>query len=255
MKKKIFFGIIVIMITGLSILCPRYVLSKNLDSDICTVNQVSPSLYVSSSSALSKKSSMNLTSGEKTKLISGVWPSSYTECDISEGFIPVTKAVEYAKDGINMLYTYDTYPCSLSSTYDNWYSWDAHLYKYTDTNFNTYTAYLWDISFKKFNSDEYHKVLLNENGTILNIETNHSQAQRIIRHSNMSHYFNAYTVKVIQSSYKDEYSINYPSTDISKDDIQSSILITLNDATDSDDVVFYKYKKDDWYGFGFVPVK
>ena len=57
------------------------------------------------------------------------------------------------------------------SDIDNWYSWNARLYKYTDTTFNTYTAYAWQITFTKYDNSSSHTIFMTENGTILNVET------------------------------------------------------------------------------------
>ena len=146
----------------------KYIFSSRLD----TSNKVDSTMYNSSRSAISRVSSEKLTEYERMKIISGIWESNTIELDTSKSDISEIDAVRLASEAVASLYVANCYPCDLSSSYNNWYSWSTKYYQSTETNFNTYSAFYWKITFYKYDSSEIHDVYITENGTLLAIQNN-----------------------------------------------------------------------------------
>lgn len=125
-----------------------------------------------SQSLLAKKESETLSEYDRIKLISGVWKSSYEQIDPETAGLSGVDAVSMARRAIQRFYDAGCYQYTFSSKFENWYSWDAVCYQCTDTSFHTYTAYFWDITFKRYDSQETHELILSENGTLLAIRNN-----------------------------------------------------------------------------------
>ncbi len=132
-----------------------------------------PSEYYSNASlAISKNASSQLTTYEKMELISGTISSSFEEAESEESDMSAYDAVCLAQEALYHLYENNSYPYCPDSGFMNWYTWTATLYKSTDTNFHTYTAYCWKLIFTRYDASEVHTILMMENGTILYAATN-----------------------------------------------------------------------------------
>lgn len=162
------------------IFLPGILLHYTFQANLNETKPVPKDYYNYSSSVISKNASNKLSEFEKIKLISGAWKSSQTPVDFSYSTITQTQAADYAKNAVSDLYKAKLYPYHFDSEYGNWYSWKASLFQYTETTFNTYSAYCWLITFYKYDSTEIHDVLITENGTLLSIRTNRTVADNAI---------------------------------------------------------------------------
>lgn len=176
MKTKRFRTILAIGMTAfiglVGIFLPGIILNAANTSFLNTAARLPGKYYSSTTSVISRNASSQLSEYQKMMLISGAWESEITEADFSESILSEYEAVNQAQQAINELYEHKNYPCSLESSFKNWYTWSATLYKATDANFHTYAAYYWELSFHRYDSGEYHTVLMMEDGTLLCAYTN-----------------------------------------------------------------------------------
>ena len=243
------------------ILLPKYLLSRKANSQISIVNTAPEDYYLASGTAMAQNASRQLSSLDRIKLISGKWESISEQCSTKEGFLTESEAVALAKKQLEYYYETSAYPYSLTSAYDNWYSWTTELYKYTDTAFNTYTAYLWVIKFTKFDNSVTHTILMTESGTIINAETNdntikHSQISKAYLKNAIGNIFcdSDLTALNISENNKTDIHIPYPYIDLTDTDIEylTNVSISLN-SNESENYIIYQYKTDTSYGVGIIP--
>lgn len=170
---RIRLSIILTIVIGLTgIFLPGIVLNITNTSILNIAATLPGKYYASTTSTISRNASSQLSDYQKMMLISGAWESETVEADISESTLSEYEAINAAQTAINLLYKHDNYPCSLESGFKNWYTWKATLYKATDINFHTYTAYYWKLTFHRYDTKEYHTVLMMEDGTLLCAYTN-----------------------------------------------------------------------------------
>ena len=247
-----------------SIFFSGMLITKALSSDKNVVMEADESYYLPSKSKLAINASMNLSYADRINLVSGSWASSCRECSLDSGFITETEAVSLAKSQMEYYYNAGVYPYSLISHYGNWYSWNARLYEYTDTTFNTYTVYLWCIDFIKYDNSLSHTVLMTENGTIINAEVHTSTDIDIP-------IINAYTTNTLSytlseimgdssltlndfDSNNDTININYPQVDAASIKNIDSFTISINQSNKApEQFVVYQYQTDASYGIGIIP--
>ena len=155
MKNKLIYILIFVLICSCilgSIIIPRNLLLNKYFNNQNNINTVPSEYYDASSTALSKHLSKLLTSTDKISFISGLWDNSYEVVNIDKSILSETQAVNLAKEQLQLLNNLEIYPLTLNSEYDNWYSWTSTLYEYSENTFNTYTCYLWDIIFTKYDN-------------------------------------------------------------------------------------------------------
>lgn len=174
MKKQLITNIIMItlslMIAGVSIWLPGFLLERETRASIGTVRDVPPQYYSGPSNAIIKNASAQLTSEQRIQLITGTWSSDISkvspeDCNISEFGIK-TLALTRIKE----LYAKGLYPKTLESEKDEWFAWSATPYRALDTTFKTYAAFFWDITFIKYDNTELHRFIITESGDILYAE-------------------------------------------------------------------------------------
>lgn len=169
---KITIVILTILSVVAAIILPKLILEHKVKRSLAQVVQAPDDYYLTARTATARNASSKLSSLDRIRLIYSTWDSTMSPCDTSEGFLTETEAISLAKSQLNWYYQCDLYPVSLFSAYNNWYSFHCNLYRYIDTTFESYSAYLWEIRFSKYDSTEYHTILMTENGTILAAETN-----------------------------------------------------------------------------------
>ncbi|MCM1171733.1 MAG: hypothetical protein NC393_06350 [Clostridium sp.] len=243
-----------------AIFVPELLLDKKSKHALSQVMEAPDSYYLTSQTATARNASSKLSALDKIRLICGVWDSSMTQCDIAEGFLTMDDAVSLAREQMELYYQAGLYPASLYSDYNNWYSFDCNLYKYTDNTFQTYTSYLWEITFTKFDTSTYHTLLMSENGIILAADTNMS-------------FDNYADISLKESAYQDictqtlNYAVHlepaanksslpyymYPQLDLSSTTILHAYDIHLDtSSTQQAALAIYQYKKPQGYGFCFT---
>ena len=172
-KNKTTLLIIITVLFALGgILLPGMILVQKNNADIDAASVLSSEYYSGTSPTISRNASLQLSSYQKMMLISGAWESETTIADPEESTITKYQAATMARTAINNLNFQDLYPCSIDTGFKNWCTWDSTLYKSTDVNFHTYTAYFWKVSLELYDGTEQHTIYLMEDGTLLCAYTN-----------------------------------------------------------------------------------
>lgn len=241
-------------VVALAIFMPKSLLKNKVDAELMQVAEVPDNYYLASQTATARTASENLSSLDKIRLISGAWDSTMSECAVTEGFLTSNVAVSLAKKQIDLCYNAGIYPVSFSSEYDGWYSFETNLYKYTDNTFGTYTAYLWEVTFTKFDNSEYHTILISENGTILCAETNLDFEVNEDAYLNyINEFLYPYDISSINNYNKDIILNRYPQVDISDaSTIKYYKFEFETQENDTEKFIAFQYEKPDGYGFGLV---
>lgn len=260
--------LVVLTITTIcgAIFIPKQLLSHKYSNKQNKVETAPETYYLASNTAMAKKASELLATYEKTNLITGAWDSVCRKANYEDALLKETDAVALAKLKIDELYELELYPYSLSSSYNNWYSWTTDLYSYSDTNFNTYTCYLWVITFTRFDNTMTHTILMTEDGVILAGIANDPNS----RITPMFVRLNEESIQSILCDTKirleDKEVYSYPNfansiTQIYPDDLinnvleQNSIKVSLSfGAEDPSDYLVYQTKTESSYIFGIVPI-
>lgn len=242
------------------ILVPMLLLRSSTDKQLSVVKTAPEGYYLASGTVMAKNASEQLSSLDRIKLISGTWESKCVQVKPETGTRSETEIIALAKQQIEYYYRKSVYPYSLSSSYDNWYSWSTELYCYTDTVFNTYTAYLWVIHFTRFDNMLEHTILMTENGTILAAQVNdskisYSPVKKVYLDENINDVLGDKSIMVDAISDKiDDYTITaYPYIDITDIQEHNIYRITLSSKnSDEEDFYIYQYKTDNTYGIGII---
>ncbi|MCM1288051.1 MAG: hypothetical protein NC240_07035 [Clostridium sp.] len=243
-----------------AIFVPELLLDKKSEHALSQVIEAPDSYYLTSQTATARNASSKLSALDKIRLICGAWDSAMTQCDITEGFLTMDAAVSLAREQMELYYQAGLYPVSLYSNYNNWYSFDCNLYKYTDNTFQTYTAYLWEITFTKFDTSTYHTLLMSENGVILAADTNMDFDNCVDIRLRESAYQDIctqtlnYMVVLDSAATKSSLPDNmYPQLDLSASTILYAYDIYLDTrSTQQAALAIYQYKKPQGYGFCFT---
>lgn len=170
-KKRLITALFFIA-TAASITLPAVFLHFSFSGKLNQTNKVDEELYNADNSALARNTSESLSEYDRMKLISSLWDSERKEIEPGPDDMSKPDAIARARNIFKKFYDEECYPVNFDSNYNDWYSWDAKYYKATDTSFHTYCAYYWEITFYKYDADEYHKILLTENGNLLAIKNN-----------------------------------------------------------------------------------
>lgn len=268
-KKKIIpilLAVLTILAISGAVFIPKQLLNRKYTNKQNKIETAPESYYLASNTAMSKKVSELLATYEKTNLITGAWDSVCSKANYEDALLSESEAVALAKRKIDELHELDLYPYSLSSSYNNWYSWTTDLYSYSDTNFNTYTCYLWVITFTRFDNTMTHTILMTEDGVILAGIANdpNSRINPMYARLNEESIQSILCDTKIRLESKEVYS--YPNfanaiTDIYPDDLiasvqqQNSIKVTLSfNAEEPSDYLVFQTKSDTSYMFGIVPI-
>ena len=135
-KEKFIFKAILVTASLIAffsaIFVPKLLLDKKSERSLSQIIEVPDSYYLTSQTATARSASSKLSALDKIQLICGVWDSSMTQCDVTEGFLTMDEAVSLARAQMELYYQAGLYPVSLYSGYDNWYSFECNLYKYTE---------------------------------------------------------------------------------------------------------------------------
>ena len=160
----LFFCVAVILA---SVLVPKYLLARSLFEQMDQVVVAPEEYYVEAGEMMARSASSNLSSVDRIKLIAGTWESEMQKCENTDGFLNEVEAVELAKEQMEYYYQAGVFPYSMQIKYDNMFSYETELYCYTDSSFHTYSAYLWKITFTKYDDSVECVTYMTESGTIL----------------------------------------------------------------------------------------
>ncbi len=245
-----------------SFFIPDLLLNKKKEQSTNAIVVAPESYYVESGNAMARNTSSNLTSLEQIKLISGAWESNGSSCTLDQGFLSENEAVSLARYSLNAFYDMGVFPYATDANYNNWCSWDSKLYCYTDSLFNTYSAYLWVISFTRFDNSVTHTVYMTEKGVILaatTTDTNFIPSNLIAAYTNQSittifaddditllEKKKAPAGTVISSVYPD---LDF--TDVVFNEIYILDLVSSDGELES--YYVYQYSDDQVYGIGISP--
>ncbi len=243
-----------------SVLAPKYLLGKTMHANVGQVVEAPQEYYVDAGEAMAREISENLSAFDRIKLISGAWESEMTLCEKTEGFLDETEAVILAKEQMELFYTQGVYPYSINSEFDNWYSYSAELYCYTDSSFHTYTAYLWKLTFTKYDGSIVQDIYMTETGTILLAQVNskHHMAQPI---KNCFEYIpakelfggNGIYVSKIAELEASAFTIPYPEVEQRNMEIESGALITIVESGETDSFEAFQFNTDSGFGIVLLP--
>ncbi len=245
-----------------SFFIPDLLLNGKREKSTNLIQTAPESYYVESGNAMARNTSSNLTSLEQIKLISGSWESSGRKCELNEGFLTENQAVEMARNNLNIFYDMEIFPYSATANYNNWCSWDAQLYCYTDNLFNTYSAYLWVITFTKFDNSVSHTVLMTENGVIIGATTTEADYKAntlISAYTNLSvsYIFSDDKITLLKKEAAPENTVLqsvYPDTDLSDVDFSQIYILDLVTSDGGlESYYVYQYSNDEIYGIGIAP--
>lgn len=250
------------LIVVLSIVAPKYLLARTMTEQMDRVEVAPEDYYLEAGTMMSRNTSSNLSPIDRIKLISGTWESNMEKCDITEGFLDEVEAVELAKKQLDVYYKQGAYPYSVQIQYDNLYSYSSELYCYTDTSFNTYTAYLWKITFTKYDNSVENVIYMTESGTILLAWTNGNYS--LDEYDLSKFYKNAqsrdilgdnriYTMSSIK--YMPVSSVTIPYPDVEKiQKIETGALLTIRVGGELENFQVLQYKSETGTGFVFMPL-
>ncbi len=264
--NKLLVGAIILCLLAVSssFLIPQLLLDQRKENSTDIIYVAPESYYVESGNAMARNTSSNLTSLEQIKLISGDWESTGTECSLDQGFLTENEAVHLARYSLNDFYNMGIFPYSNDANYNNWCSWEAKLYCYTDTLFNTYSAYLWVITFTKFDNSSTHTVYMTENGVIVGATTTDKdyKANNIISaytDSSVKAILADDNISLLEKEAAPEGTVIepvYPDTDYSNATFTQIYKLHLVSSDGQPEHYFvYQYTTDEVYGIGIVPAQ
>lgn len=170
MKKR---GAIIVVILvcvcsmAAGIFVPRYLLAHDTGKQENQIQEAPEAYYVDAGVAMARNASQQLSSLDRFKLITGQWESEYELSTSEDAFLSETEAVELAKQQLELYYEKGLYPYSLTSQYENWYSFSIEVYQCVDSSFHTYSAYLWRIVFTKYDHTLTHEIYMSDSGFIV----------------------------------------------------------------------------------------
>ena len=161
---------------------PGYLLKRSSLKTLNQIQDVPVEYYIGKNSAVSLMSSYQLSDYERMRLISNLWDADCTTVAADSTITDSYSIVQTAKNHLQDLYECGLYPLPfISSDGDDWYSYEATRFCSTDTTFKTFSTYFWLITLTKYDNTETHKIMIQENGTILYAECHQAakDAERI----------------------------------------------------------------------------
>lgn len=271
MKKKTIKNIIlgcvyVLLCAGVvagSVLAPKYLLTRTTRAEVGRVEEVPEESYVEAGAAMAREISENLSALDRIKLISGTWESEMEICDKSEGFLDEKEAISLAKKQLELYYNQGVYPYSIDSEFDNWYSYSTKLYRFTDSSFHTYTAYMWAFTFTKYDQSIVQEIYMTESGTILLARTNstHHMAKRILpcyENIPLKELFGGndiYMSDVVEHSRVASVHIPYPDVEQENLEVDSGALITIRVSGELENYEAFQFNSDSGFGIVLMPIQ
>ena len=173
------------------------------------------------------------------------------------------EAVELAKKQLDVYYKQGVYPYSVQIQYDNLYSYSSELYCYMDTSFDTYAAYLWKITFTKYDNSVENIVYMTESGTILLAWTNNTKFAQTT--TLLDFYENVqirdvlgenklYTASAMKYMPVASVTIPYPDAEEIKE-IKNGALITLRVSGDLENLQALQYTTEHGQGIVLMPLQ
>lgn len=254
---------IAILLVAASFLVPKYALASYTSKKEGTIHTAPSDYYLATNTLMAKQASANLSSYDRIQLVTGSWSSSFSKCDVTESEITEIQAVNFAKEKINALYSANLFPVSFFETYNNWYSWETSLYQYTDTVFYTYTAYLWHISFQKYDGSSTIDVYLTDNGVVLSASITPITTGSLCDETALKQYletednldFYVATNKLSENSSvliknNTTLPISFPDFNLSTEDITSIVSVDFSSNSTTGTYLFYQYQNSTRYGIG-----
>ena len=234
------------LIVVLSIVAPKYLLARTLTEQTNHVEVAPEEYYLEAGTMMSRNTSSNLSA-----------------VDITEGFLDEVEAVELAKKQLDVYYKQGVYPYSVQIQYDNLYSYSSELYCYTDTSFDTYAAYLWKITFTKYDNSVENIVYMTESGTILLAWTNNTKFAQTT--TLLDFYENVqirdvlgdnklYTASAVEYMPVASVTIPYPDAEEIKE-IKNGALITLRVSGDLENLQALQYTTEHGQGIVLMPLQ
>ena len=268
----LFFCIAVILA---SVLVPKYLLARTLFEQMDQVVVAPEEYYVEAGEMMARSASSNLSSVDRIKLIAGTWESEMQKCENTDGFLNEVEAVELAKEQMEYYYQAGVFPYSMQIKYDNMFSYATELYCYTDSSFHTYSAYLWKITFTKYDDSVECVTYMTESGTILLLWTDGEYSPEITMKQcydnlDMKNVFGDnrfYQVTIGEYMPVTAVEISYPMEDeltgeaIAKSfstvkpltEIVSGAVVRVKTSGESIKFQALQYKTEDGYGIVFMP--
>lgn len=268
----LFFCIAVILA---SVLVPKYLLARTLSEQMDQVVVAPEEYYVEAGEMMARSASSNLSSVDRIKLIAGTWESEMQKCENTDGFLNEVEAVELAKKQMEYYYQAGEFPYSMQIKYDNMFSYATELYCYTDSSFHTYSAYLWKITFTKYDDSVECVTYMTESGTILLLwtdgeylpETTMKQCYDNLDMKNVFGDNRFYQVTIGEYTPATVVEIPYPMEDeltgetIAKSfstvkpvtEIVSGAVVRVKTSGESIKFQALQYKTEDGYGIVFMP--
>ena len=268
----LFFCIAVILA---SVLVPKYLLARTLFEQMDQVVVAPEEYYVEAGEMMARSASSNLSSVDRIKLIAGTWESEMQKCENTDGFLNEVEAVELAKKQMEYYYQAGVFPYSMQIKYDNMFSYATELYCYTDSSFHTYSAYLWKITFTKYDDSVECVTYMTESGTILLLwtdgeylpETTMKQCYDNLDMKNVFGDNRFYQVTIGEYTPATVVEIPYPMEDeltgetIAKSfstvkpvtEIVSGAVVRVKTSGESIKFQALQYKTEDGYGIVFMP--
>ncbi|MGN0389349.1 MAG: hypothetical protein ACI4L2_00945 [Wujia sp.] len=251
----------VLIVTG-SVLAPKYFLEKTVSADVGQVMDAPEEYYVDAGAAMAREISENLSAPDRIKLISGAWESEMTECEKTEGFLDETEAVSLAKQQMELYHSQGVYPYSIDSEFDNWYSYSTELYRFTDSSFHTYTAYLWKLTFTKYDQSIVQQIYMTESGTILlaRVNSTHHMAKPVLtcyENLPLKELFgenDIYMSDVVEHSVP-SLKIPYPDVEQENLKIDSGALITVRVSGELENYEAFQFNTDSGFGIVLMPIQ
>lgn len=202
MKKNNNAKCIPYLLTGIAaIIClflPSILMNREVEKTLHTATAAPSGSYMSSSVAMSRYISNQLSAYERIQLISGGWDSTCLSADWNETDVNEAASIEAIKTNLNTICHNDKYELHFDSSYENWYTWETSLYKAVDASFSTYLAYYTISKFTRYDNAYAYYVIAAENGDILYIYTDYTNLP--VYETVFAHYRASYASAISEAS-------------------------------------------------------
>lgn len=245
-----------------SVVAPKLLLNRTIHTELGLVMDAPEEYYVDAGATMARELSKNLSALDRIKLISGVWASEMEVCDKKEGFLDENEAVTLAKNQLDLYYKQGVYPYSLNSEFDNWYSYSTKLYRFTDSNFHMYTAYMWAITFTKYDESIVQQIYITESGTILLARTNstHHMSQSILTCYELNPIKEliggeSVYLKDVKNRWVTTIEIPYPDVEQDNLEVDSGARILIPVSGETEVYEAFQFNSDSGFGIVFMPIQ
>ncbi len=216
--RLIFISLICVVVIAMATIIPKQLIDYQANAGLSQVFTDS----TSSSYAISKSLSENLTEDEQLQLICKIWDSNMEVVDISEHEYFSNSEIEIIErlneefetkivTNVDSLYE-DTFVNDTRS----YYTYNVVLYKCTDSVFNTYFTYLWGITFTRYDNSRVYEFLMTDYDKIIYFsrnDTNDKSTETIYQRYYAEIEDNSNIDTTIYSSKKDGYTFSGSNVD------------------------------------------